>query len=162
MNPGDLYNGQVSFEISQKTLERLEWSQILERLAERARTPRARARLDPDAQDASAPGSLFESDVEGVRERLAETSEARAMLARGDLPPLEGVVDLGEALLRARKGSVLSARELLDLGATLAVLRGSRRFLMLRNAAELVSGFGGKSVTDGAQVRAAGTEAAND
>ena len=33
---------QVSFGISQKTLERLDWAQVLERLAEHARTPQAR------------------------------------------------------------------------------------------------------------------------
>ena len=44
----------MSFRVSQKTLERLEWARILARLAGHARTPRGRARLaasgDPNAE----------------------------------------------------------------------------------------------------------------
>jgi DNA mismatch repair protein MutS2 len=102
----------VPFTVTQKTLERLDWSLILARL--------------------HGPTALFEDSLEGVRERLAETGEARAILASGDAPPLAGVVELGEALRRARKGGVLAPRELLDLATSLAALSGTARFLESR------------------------------
>jgi DNA mismatch repair protein MutS2 len=125
------YAVDVSFTVTQKTLERLEWPRILERLAAHAQTPRGRAPLQPAEQGVCARG-CFEDSSTGVRERLAETAEARRILADGDRPPLGGVVDLGDALRRARKGGVLAPRELLDLAATLAALRGTGRFLALR------------------------------
>jgi len=126
----------VGFAISQKALERLEWPQVLARLAALARTPRARARLRPGegAAEAGAP-SLFEPEAAGARARLAETSEARRILGAGDLPPLGGVVEPGESLARARKGGALAPRELLDLRGTLGALRATARFLRLRREA---------------------------
>ncbi|MDH3212144.1 MAG: endonuclease MutS2 [Myxococcales bacterium] len=122
----------MSFRVSQKTLERLEWAQILALLTERARTPRGRARLARRGEDGAMPTDLFEPDLAGVRERLAETSEARATLADGDRPPLGGSGDLDAALLRARKGGVLSGSELLEVGSTLSALRQTARFLAFR------------------------------
>ena len=120
----------MRFRVSQKALEQLEWARILARLAGHARTPRGRARLAPhDEESQISSDSPFEPTRAGVRERLAETGEARATLRDGDLPPLGGVVDLGPVLLRARKGGVLSARELLDLASTLGALRHTARFL---------------------------------
>jgi DNA mismatch repair protein MutS2 len=121
----------VSFTVTQKTLERLEWPRILERLEAHARTPRGRAALRVAEPGASAT-ACFEGSLAGVRERLAETAEARRILADGDRPPLGGVVDLCDALRRARKGGMLAPRELLDLAATLAALRSTGRFLALR------------------------------
>ena len=123
---------QMGFRVSQKTLERLEWEQILARLAEFARTPRGRARLARRGEDGAIPTDLFEPDLAGVRERLAETGEARATLSDGDRPPLGGVADLDAALLRARKGGVLSAPELIEVASTLGALRQTARFLALR------------------------------
>ncbi len=119
----------MSFEISQKTLQRLEWGRILEQLAELTATPRGRARCE--AGPANGTG-LFEADLAGVRLRLAETGEARAILAAGDRPPLAGVAAVEEALARARKEGVLSPHELLEIGATLAALSATRRFLRAR------------------------------
>ncbi len=82
---------QMGFRVSQKTLERLEWEQILARLAEFARTPRGRARFARRGEEGAIPIDLFEPDLAGVRERLAETGEARATLSGGDHPPLGGV-----------------------------------------------------------------------
>ena len=50
---------QVGFGISQKTLERLEWPEILARLAELVRTPQTRARLLAAAADDPPGTSLF-------------------------------------------------------------------------------------------------------
>jgi DNA mismatch repair protein MutS2 len=121
----------MSFRVSQKTLQRLEWEEILERLEGLARTPRGRARFATGGE--SIDTSLFEASLAGVRERLAETGEARAILHQGDRPPISGVADVDVLLKRARKGGVLSARELLDVGSTLVALRGVARFLQPRH-----------------------------
>jgi DNA mismatch repair protein MutS2 len=125
------YAVAVPFTVTQKTLERLEWPRILERLDAHAQTPRGRAPLRAEEEGAIAT-ACFEDSLAGVRERLAETAEARRILADGDHPPLSGVVDLSGALRRAGKGGVLAPRELLDLAASLAALRGTGRFLALR------------------------------
>ena len=61
---------QVSFSISQKTLERLEWPRILDRLAEFVRTPQALARLHGQGSDGQLGTALFEPSAAAVRERL--------------------------------------------------------------------------------------------
>jgi DNA mismatch repair protein MutS2 len=113
--------------VTQKTLERLDWPLILGRLAEFARTPRGAARL--------ADADLFAATGAEVRERLALTAEARAILSSGDGPPLGGTVDPAEALGRASRGGVLAGEELLGVARTLAALRETRRFLLARSDA---------------------------
>jgi DNA mismatch repair protein MutS2 len=121
----------VPFSVAQKTLERLEWSQVLARLAEHVRTPRALSRLQPADGEEVATG-LFEPTEEGVRDRLAETAEARTILAEGDAPPLAELVDVSGALARARKGGALTARELLDVARAFSTVRETHRFLTRR------------------------------
>jgi DNA mismatch repair protein MutS2 len=121
----------VSFSVAQKTLERLEWSQILARLGEYLRTPAARARLLP-APGEGVSTALFETSESGARERLAETAEAVALRERREHPPIGEVGPLGDALARARKGGALSPRELLDVARALASIRATRRFLSTR------------------------------
>ena len=106
----------MAFLVAQKALERLEWSALLARLAAHLRTPAAHARL-------ADPGSLFQATRAGVQDRLAETGEARTLLASGEAPTFEGVADVASALDRARKGGALDPRELYELGATLRALR---------------------------------------
>ncbi len=122
----------MGFRVSQKTLERLDWRQVLEKLAKHAQTPHGRRLLLGSDPGEIIPTDLFESDLEGMRDRQAETSEARSTLRDGDRPPLAAAVDVQGALLRARKGGVLSARELLGIGATLSALRQTARFFHLR------------------------------
>lgn len=151
----------MTFSISQKTLERLEWPQILALLRAHACTPRGRSELGDsrgaesdgapeatsNATDEPAPRDdplalhLFASSREDAENRLAETSEARAILQAGDLPPLHGIVELAAILLRARKGGILSARELLDLRTATIALCATARFLGLRReSAPLLAG----------------------
>jgi len=120
----------MSFAATQKTLERLEWDRVLSRLADFARTPRGRHRFAPPIEAGPAPtgASLFEASIEGVRERLAVTSEARALIDAGFEPPLGDVRDVADSLNRATKDGVLAAAELRDLGSTLGSLRDTRRF----------------------------------
>ena len=119
----------MSFSITQKTLERLEWPRLAERLAAAARTPGGRAALAAD----SAAG--FAADLSAVRERHCETAEALAILAPGDVPPLAGIGDPAAPLARARKGGTLAGEALRELLGTLVALRESARFLAARREA---------------------------
>jgi DNA mismatch repair protein MutS2 len=116
----------VPFSVSQKTLDRLEWPEVVERLRRHARTPRGRSRCEAD-------DSLFEEELAEARARLAETSEARAILDAGSLPPLAGVRDQARVLGRLRKGGMLTGEELLRLGSTLRAIHESSRFLLHRS-----------------------------
>jgi len=140
-----------------RTLARLEWPRILERWRRGCRTPQAFARLgglparsdaseddgevegagDGEADDAerSAPRALFERTLAGARDRLAETSEARALLDAGEDPPLGGVRELSASLRRASMGGVVGGHELREVGAGLAVFHAVRRFLAERREA---------------------------
>src|SRR5262245_14139160 len=111
------------FQVAAETLARLDWPDLVARLAACARTPGGRARAE---------GPLFEAEPAGMRERLAETSEARALLDGAALPPLDGVHDLDGALLRLAKGGALTAPELLAIASTLGALRATARFLAAR------------------------------
>jgi DNA mismatch repair protein MutS2 len=116
----------VPFQVSQTTLERLEWRSVVARLVAELRTPRARRELE-----GAGPGAtrLFADSETEVRERLAETSEARTLLDEGQRPPLGGASDLSDSLSRLRKGGALEALELGELARTLAVLGDVSRFL---------------------------------
>ena len=123
----------MPFRVSQRTLQQLDWQEVAARLAGHAATPRLRARLAPTGEDGRLVlPDLFEASDSAARERLAETSEARAVLDEGDLPPLGGVCELDATLRRLAAGGVVSARELLDLGRTLGALHATARFLRSR------------------------------
>jgi DNA mismatch repair protein MutS2 len=125
---------QVSFGASQKTFERLEWPQVLARLADLAKTPLGQRRFAGNERvDTPGAPALLEASLAGVRERLAETGEARVILAAGGRPPLGGVSEIGDSLARAAKDGVLAALEIRDLGATLGTLYATRRFLERRS-----------------------------
>ncbi|HPM25412.1 MAG TPA: endonuclease MutS2, partial [Phycisphaerae bacterium] len=64
-----------------------------------------------------------------VHTRLAETSEARRMLAEVGEAPFGGLHDLRDAIRRAEKGGVLTAAELLDLAEAAACCRRLRRYV---------------------------------
>ncbi len=133
----------MPFRVAPKTLERLEWPQILARLARYARTPRAVARLGPP----HGAMALFEPTPDGVRARLAETGEARSLRAAGAVLPAGDLPDPAEALGRARRGGVLAPRALLDLRSSLLALGEARRLLGARGdvaprLAELASTLG--------------------
>lgn len=122
----------MPFSVTQKTLERLEWAHVLARLEGCIRTPVARARIGARAGEAVST-ALFEANESGVRLRLAETGEARALLGAGEPLPLGGIVALDHALARARKGGSLAPREISDVGAALLGLREVARFLAARS-----------------------------
>jgi DNA mismatch repair protein MutS2 len=123
----------MSFFVTQKTLERLEWKRVLAMLGERARTPGGQNRCASETPEGeSAEASLFEPTRRGVLARLAETGEARSILAAGEALPIGGAPGLEQTLARARKDGVLAARELLSLALTLEITRDVKRFLGVR------------------------------
>ncbi len=99
---------------TQKSLSTLEYDKVIEKLASRALTSGARAR---------ALSLLPSADYDTVCLRQRHTADARRLLARKGYPPFSGVVDILGAIERAEKGAVLSARELLDIAATLTCTR---------------------------------------
>ena len=124
----------MSFSVSPRTLARLEWPELIERLASHTQTPRGRARCTPTAEaPGDPPPGLFAQGLDAARGLLRETSESRKLLDAGDAPPFGGLVDLEPALRRLGKGGVVSARELLDLRATLAALHETSRWLARRS-----------------------------
>jgi len=126
----------VAFRVSQRTLRQLDWPRIVARLASHLATPRARARCAPGEDEAVAEGALapdlFAGDEDEARALLVATSEARALLDAGELPPLGGVPDLEPVLRRLAAGGVLSVRELLDVGRALEALHATAGFLAAR------------------------------
>ncbi len=123
MGPGRpaAYPPAVPFEVTDRTLLRLEWPALVARLAEGARTPRGRARAAEPARFAGSP--------EEARAWLAETSEARALLDQGELPPLGGVQPVEPVLARLAKGGVAAPSDLLALASTLAAVGATGRWL---------------------------------
>lgn len=126
----------MGFEIDSRVLERLEWPQVQERLHGHCRLSRTRRWAEtlcasqPAGDDANAAtGSLFESDPERVRGRLAETREARQLLDADFLPPFGHPPDVGPALERARRGGSLSGSELRGIHSNLACLLEMGRYL---------------------------------
>ncbi len=118
----------MPFQVSAKSLARLEWPDIVARLARRLRTPRGRARLT------GAPETAFAESVPAARRRLAETSEARALLAQGSDAPLGAALDIDAALSRLGKAGGLEASELLALGGAARAVSETARFLLRRRA----------------------------
>lgn len=124
----------VPLRVSQRTLERLEWPEVALRLGEHARTPGVRARCalagaSPDSEGAW----IFALSSDEARARMAETSEARALLDANELPPLGGIPELAVVLRRLAKGGLLGPGELLDLGAVLAALESGAGFFRRRS-----------------------------
>lgn len=106
--------------MDEKALYTLEFPKVLERLArfaafalseERARNLRPAETID------------------GARNLLAETSEARALLANQPQTGVGGARDLRTSLSNANRGMALTAGELLDVKGTLVAARGLARQL---------------------------------
>jgi len=121
----------MAFRVSDKVLARLEWPDLVARLAAHTHTPRGRARC-ATPHDGAAPAPLFADSLEAVLALLRETSEARLLLDQGQTVPIGGLSDLEPTLQRLGKGGVLGARELLDLRSTLSALHATERFLSRR------------------------------
>lgn len=121
---------EAPFEVAASTLESLEWDRIVSALRARCRTPMGAARLagTDGSGDPARAASVFARDDAGVRRRLAETSEARALHEAEATPPIGGASELGPALARAEKDGVLEAGELVAVRRTLEAMHGTLRF----------------------------------
>lgn len=82
-----------------------------------------------------------------VRARMAETAEARRLLAEGGDAPFGGLHDVREAVHRAEKGGSLTAAELLDIAEAAACCRRLRKYIvahdlpLLRQQAHLMGDY---------------------
>jgi len=131
----------VPFEVSQETLEALEWPRVIQRLEALCRTQEARQRLTrqnfPSATDISTqtldsvvdPAPIFEETLAGVRARLGETDETRNLLDADRPVPLGAIPDINPALGQAARGGVLEIKSLIDIRNLLQSLRHVSRFL---------------------------------
>jgi DNA mismatch repair protein MutS2 len=109
----------MPFRVAPKSLARLEWPDLQARLAGELRSARARARLEAGA---------FAETAGEARRWLAETAEARGLLAAGHQPPLGGPHEIDAALARVAKGGSLAAGELLALGGSARAVAATGRF----------------------------------
>ncbi|MDR7588032.1 MAG: endonuclease MutS2 [Armatimonadota bacterium] len=107
-----------------RTLRVLEFPAIVARLA--ALTVTARGR---ELAEALRPSP----DPGRVRAALAETAEAAALVAEGEIP-LRGTADVREMLHRARLGAALDPSDLLALADTLPTIRQCRGYVLARRA----------------------------
>ncbi len=110
--------------MDERTLRVLEFPAVVSRLAALTVTARGRE-LAEGLRPSADPGQ--------VRAALAETAEAAALLADGEVP-LRGTADVREMLRRAQRGAVLDPADLLALADTLATLRQCRKFVLARRA----------------------------
>ncbi len=125
----DRYIPLVAFAVERRVLDRLEWPEVIHRLAGHCRLAPTRRWLEGSLPSVSGePGELFEATAEGVQERLRETSEARALLDNEQIPPLGSGPEIEEALDRARRGGLLAASDLRAIGECLAGLEATARF----------------------------------
>ena len=105
----------MSFRCEPGTLARLEWPRLARCLAAEAATARGAEACQSD---------LFQPTRAAVRERLTETTEARALLDAGGSLPFGGVEELSAALEALQRGASLAAR---DFAALLTTLRAAER-----------------------------------
>jgi DNA mismatch repair protein MutS2 len=141
----------MTFRVEQETLEALEWSEVVARLAEACRTARARSALlavtratgAEDSGDTPSPDatSFFATSLDAVRARLRETDEARALLDAGDPPPIGATPDIAPLLARAEKGALLEPAELLDVRGVVETLEAVTRHLTSPERAERAPGL---------------------
>jgi len=95
--------------LSPKTLEDLGWPQLVDHWAKRCATKRGEASVRA--------GALFD-EISAARERTAEVTEARGLVARGEPMPLGGILDIAVAIERVKKAAALEAAELVAVAGT--------------------------------------------
>jgi DNA mismatch repair protein MutS2 len=104
--------------MDKKTLTTLEYPKVLERL---------RAYAAFNASQELIDGLRPTSDLDEARGRLAETSEARALLAASPGTTIGGARDIRDTAEAAARGIVLTPPDFLDIKSTLVSARTMRR-----------------------------------
>ncbi|KJS02954.1 MAG: recombination and DNA strand exchange inhibitor protein [Peptococcaceae bacterium BRH_c4a] len=105
--------------MEEKTLRRLEYYKILERLAGFAGSPLGQERaleLTPSA------------DMEQIRKWQSETTEGREMMRLDPAAELGGWYDVRDQVLQASRGISLEPGDLLSVGRTLTAIRRVKKF----------------------------------
>ncbi|MDU4890616.1 MAG: endonuclease MutS2 [Clostridium sp.] len=102
--------------MNEKTFRVLEYHKIKEILKKYTKTTAAKDIID---------GLQPYTNLYEIKEHLEETKEALILLTTKGAPPFEGIYDVREALLRAKKNSTLMPVELLRIGN---MLKSSRNF----------------------------------
>jgi len=102
--------------MNEKTFKVLEYYKIKEILKKYTVTKAGKDLID----NLKPYNNLYE-----IKEHLEETKEALILLTTKSAPPFEGIYDVREALLRAKKNSTLMPVELLRIGN---MLKSSRNF----------------------------------
>ena len=106
--------------LQQRSLDALDWTFLVEALAERAST-HAGAR--------ACCLNLFAADVEQARGLLAELSEVLLLSELGTAPQLGGIEDVSPAIEACVKGEILAGDSLLSVGHSLEALARLQRQL---------------------------------
>ncbi len=115
----------MSFRCEPTTLARLEWPRLVERLVACASTRRGMQ---------ACAGELFAADAVAARDRLADTTETRALLDAGESIPFGGAADLRALLAALGRGETASGADLLAVLETLRAARRIRSWLAERSA----------------------------
>ena len=102
--------------MNEKTFRVLEYHKIKEILKKYTKTTAAKDIID---------GLQPYTNLYEIKEHLEETKEALILLTTKGAPPFEGIYDVRDALLRAKKNSTLMPVELLRIGN---MLKSSRNF----------------------------------
>lgn len=101
-------------------LKILEFDKIIDRLATFCETDQGKLRAR----------AILPSDDEAlISTQLAETEEAKIMIERFDSAPMGGVLNLSEALKRARLGAMLNIEELLRVASLENAVQSNQRFI---------------------------------
>ena len=104
----------MEYELYEKSLKTIELPSVLTILASKAASEGAKT-----AALALRPSS----DVRQVKERLAETTDAKTMVELKGSPSFSGLKDVRSSLARADMGGMLNTRELLDIAGVLFCAR---------------------------------------
>ncbi|MBQ8758930.1 MAG: endonuclease MutS2, partial [Clostridia bacterium] len=103
---------KISFDDFSKATKTLEFDKILNILVSYCPIEAAHGKIFEISPSVSA---------EEIKKRLKETSEAKLLIQTKSTPSFGGVRDITSHLARADKGSCLSMKDLLDIGALLRV-----------------------------------------
>ncbi|MFZ5647014.1 MAG: endonuclease MutS2 [Bacillota bacterium] len=109
--------------MEEKTLKRLEYFKVLERLAGFAGSPLGRER---------ALGLVPVTDIELIKRWQWETTEGREMMRLDPAAELGGWYDVREQARQASKGVMLEPEDLLAVGRTLTAVRRVKKFFAER------------------------------
>jgi DNA mismatch repair protein MutS2 len=123
-DPAAISAGRSRVDLPPKTLQDLQWSQLLGLMAQQSVTPEG-AEIIPQLMPLSARGA--------VERRLAETAEAMRLLEDDDAPPLVGLRDIRRAILHVTREGALVGEDLAAIARNCDVASRNHRFFKSRD-----------------------------